>query len=76
MRAWATSGFPALILLGCVAMISARSSLYGVHATREDVAAGSRALGSKVLMYTRTPQYLPQAWMNAGERFPRGGTIV
>src|SRR6266700_1471319 len=43
---------------------------------REDVAARGRALGSRILMYTRTPTYVPQAWMNGGERFPRGGMIV
>jgi hypothetical protein len=76
MRKPSISGLILLLVLGCVAVLAARLLVFGASARADAVAAKGGARSATVLMFTRTPSYSAQAWIQGGERFPQGGSIV
>ena len=65
-----------LLALGCAAVLAARLLVLDASAGTTTIDDRKGALGGTVLMFTRTPSYSAQAWMQGGERFPKGGSIV
>ena len=45
--------------------------VYGIADT-----APVTSFGSAIFLYTRAPRYEPLAWIQGGERFPAGATVV
>jgi len=76
MRKLSISGVMVLLTLGCVALLAARLFVLDASARADAVGAKRGARSGTVLMFTRTPSYSAQAWINGGERFPQGGSIV
>jgi hypothetical protein len=72
MKKPAISGVFFLSVLGCTALSAAR--FFPLDASAKTDPPGSlRAIS---LMFSRTPSYSPEAWLQGGERFPLGGEIV
>lgn len=76
MRKPSTSGLILLLVLGYAAVLAARLLVFDASASAGAVGAKGGALSGTVLMFTRTPSYSARAWIQGGERFPQGGSIV
>ncbi len=72
MRKPVISGLIFLLVLGCAAVQAPRF-------LRLDASAKTEAIGATTgpfLMFSRTPSYSDQVWIQGGERFPQGGSII
>ena len=65
-----------LLTLGCARLLAARLLVLDASAGTSTNFVKNRAGSESVLMFTRTSLYSAQAWLQGGERFPKGGLIV